>query len=109
MGMSVSALRRRGHVLAGARERDDDDTAGGRSVMAAHAGDQDDERSVLPRLVVEAWARSQLRTMPRPDQWCQTCLAGKTRADVRLVVEGHEARHFCRRCSTMLDRESIPF
>jgi hypothetical protein len=77
--------------------------------MVRHAGDRDDERSVLSRLVVVAWARSQLRTMPGPDRWCPTCRAGKTRADVHLLIEGHEARHVCRRCGTVLDREGIPF
>jgi hypothetical protein len=51
--MSASGSRRHGHALAGARERDKD-TAGGRAGMATHAGDQDDERSVVPWLVVEA-------------------------------------------------------
>lgn len=54
-------------MSAGARERDED-TAGGNSVRVPHAGDPDDERFGLPRLVVEAWTRSQLRAMPRRDR-----------------------------------------
>ena len=69
--------------------------------MAPQVDDSDDERSVLPRLVVAAWARSQLRTMTRPDRWCPTCRAAKACTDVRLVVVGREARHVCRRCDTM--------
>src|SRR5258708_2607939 len=108
MRRSASGSRRCGHVLAGARERDED-TAGERSVMATHAGDQDDERSVLPRLVVEAWARSQLRTKSGPDRRCPTCRAERIRADMQVVIDEHEARHVCRRCGTALDREAIPF
>jgi len=77
--------------------------------MATYGGDPDDERSVLPRLVVEAWARSQLRTMPGPDRWCPTCRAEKARADVRLVVERCQALHRCCRCDAVHDREDLPF
>jgi len=108
MRRSVSGSGRRAHALAGIRERDDD-TAGERSVRATHAGDQDDELSVLPRLVVEAWARSQLRPMPGPDRWCPTCWEGKARAEVQVVIDGREALHRCRRCGTVLDREALPF
>ncbi len=70
---------------------------------------REDERVALPRLVVEAWARSQLGAAHAVRWWCAACQTEKGRADVRLVIERREARHFCRHCGTVLDREVIPF
>ena len=74
-----------------------------------------DERTTLPHLAMAAWARSQLGVGVGvgvggvASWWCAACRAEKGRADVRLEVAGREARHVCRRCGLVLDREEIPF
>ena len=71
------------------------------------------ERPPMPHLVVAAWARSQLGVGVGVEGgaswWCAACQAEKGRADVRLEIAGREARHVCRRCSLVLDREEVPF
>ena len=71
----------------------------------------DEERSTLPHLVVAAWARAQLGVGVGGATiwWCAACRTEKGRADVRLEIEGREARHVCRGCGQMLDCEAIPF
>ena len=67
------------------------------------------ERPPLPHVAVAAWARSQLGVRDAASWWCAACRAEKGRADVRLEIAGREARHVCRGCGLVLDREEIPF
>jgi hypothetical protein len=69
----------------------------------------DDERPTLPHVAVAAWARAQLGVGHAASWWCAACRTQKGRADVRLEIEGREARHVCRCCGLMLDCEAIPF
>jgi hypothetical protein len=80
-----------------------------RDERAAGRERNEDERIALPHLVVAAWARSQLGVVGAASWWCAACRAEKGRADVRLEIEGREARHICRRCGLVLDREEVPF
>ena len=69
------------------------------------------ERPPLPHLAVAAWARSQLGVDvgSAASWWCAACQTEKGRADVQLEIAGREARHVCRGCGLVLDREEIPF
>jgi hypothetical protein len=67
------------------------------------------ERHTLPHVALAEWARSQLGVGGAASWWCAACRTQKSRADVRLEIEGREARHVCRCCGLVLDREEIPF
>ena len=72
----------------------------------------DDERAVMARLIKEARARPPLRSSQQaspPGKWCPTCRAERARPEVRLMIAGREARHVCRQCGTVLEREGLPF
>jgi hypothetical protein len=71
----------------------------------------DEERPTLPHLAVAEWARSQLGigVGGAASWWCAACRTEKGRADVRLEIDGREARHVCRCCGVVLGREEIPF
>jgi hypothetical protein len=110
----------RGHVLAGSPGRPKGRERGWRMTRRDEHGDarerechatNDDERPTLPHLVVAAWAQVQLGVGVggAANWWCAACQTQKGRADVRLEIEGREARHVCRGCGLVLDREEIPF